>query len=93
MIMPENIDYSRLPAHMQDGMRRYIDHGIKPGSFLVAVLSNDLMEAFKRADDVNVAAMVEYARFLYNQAPCVCYGSPEHVKDWISAGGLKGGAA
>lgn len=88
--MPSEIDYSLIPEHMRDGMRRYIENGIKPGSFQVAVLSNDLMEAFKRADDVNATAMQNYARFLYNHAPCGCFGSPAHVTDWIANGGLEG---
>lgn len=88
--MPETINYSLLPDHMQDGMRRYIENGIPPGSFQRAVLSNDLMEAFRRADDVNAYAMRAYAMFLHNEAPGGCYGSPEHVKDWIAQGGMKG---
>ncbi len=84
------INYSRLPAHMQDGMRLYIENGIPPGSFQTAVLSNDLMGAFRRADDVNRLAMLDYATFLHNEAPCGCFGSPEHVKDWIAQGGLAG---
>jgi len=87
------INYSRLPAHMRDGMRRYIENGIPAGSFQTAVLSNDLMEAFRRADDVNRLAMLDYAMFLANEAPCGCFGSPEHVKDWIAQGGLNGMAS
>lgn len=88
--MPERIDYSRLPEHMQDGMRRYIENGIPPGSFQRAVLSNDLMQAFRRADDVNVHAMRDYAVFLVSQAPGGCFGSPQHVTDWIAHRGLAG---
>lgn len=88
--MPEEINYSRLPEHMRDGMRRYIENGIPPGSFQRAVLSNDLMEAFRRADDVNAYAMRDYAVFLTCEAPGGCFGSPEHVKDWIAQGGLVG---
>ena len=91
--MPQHIDYSRLPEHMRDGMRLYIEKGYPPGSFQRAVLSNDFMEAFKRADDVNSAAMQEYARFLYNEAPGGCYGSQDNVKAWIAQGGLAGLAA
>jgi hypothetical protein len=32
------IDYSTLPEHMQESMRRYIEKGIQPGSFLAAIL-------------------------------------------------------
>ena len=88
--MPDVIDYSGLPAHMQDGMRRYIENGIPPGSFQRAVLSNNLMEAFRRADDVNARSMRDYAIFLANQAPCGCFGSPDHFKEWIARGGMAG---
>ncbi len=82
--------YDRLPAHMQDGARRYVEHGIKPGSFMTAVLSNDFIGAWQRADDVNTAAMHSWAMWLHNDAPRGCYGSPEHVKDWIAHRGLSG---
>lgn len=90
--MRETIDYSRLPEHMRGGMRRYIENGIPPGSFQRAVLSNDLMGAYRKGDDINTAAMRDYAMFLYNDAPSGCYGSPAHVVDWIAQGGLNGGA-
>lgn len=85
-----NIDYSGLPEHMRDGMRLYIERGVPPGSFLTAVLSNDLMGALGKADDTNLHALPAYGRFLYNEAPSPCFGSPEHVRDWCEAGGLAG---
>lgn len=86
------INYDSLPPHMQDGMRLYIENGIEPGSFLTAVLSNDLMKALGKADDVNLYALPAYGRFLYNNAPCGCYGSPKAVETWIKHGGLAGDA-
>ena len=88
-----DINYSRLPRYMQDGMRRYIVNGIEPGSFLAAVLSNDLMEALRRGDDVNRQALPVYGMFLYNEAPCGCFGSVENYRSWIKHGGLAGNAA
>lgn len=85
-----DIDYSRLPGHMQDGFRLYIERGIPGGSFMTAVLSNDLMGAFGRADDINRARLFDTCAFLANHAPIGCYGSPERVKDWIKDGGLEG---
>jgi hypothetical protein len=87
------IDYTRLPYHMRDGMQLYIEEGIVPGSFLRAVLSNDLMGALGKADDINQAILPVYGRFLYNDAPCGCYGSPETVAAWCNSGGLNGIAA
>lgn len=82
------INYSYLPEHMQGAMQRYIERGIQPGSFLIAVLSNDLMGALKRGDDVNLGALSAYGRFLYCEAPRHCYGSLLHVNKWINQGGL-----
>jgi hypothetical protein len=84
------VDYSRLPEHMQGGARRYIERGISPGHFLTAVLSNDFLGAFKRADDENIERMKEWARWLYNECPREAHGSPEAVEEWIAAGGMEG---
>ena len=80
----------RLPDYMRDGMRRYIVQGIPPGDFMSAVLKNDLMEAFGRADDTNQRFMHNYAMFLYNDAPRGCYGSPNAFYEWCKEGGLQG---
>lgn len=87
------INYNRLPAHMQDTARRYVEAGIPGGSFFNAVVGNDLVGAFARADDANSAAMRDWVMWLRNDAPVGCYGSPEHVRDWISARGLSGSDA
>ncbi len=79
-----------LPPHMRGAMQRYIERGIPPGSFLEAVLSNDLMGAYGKADDDNRAAMRDYAVFLYSYSPSGCHGSPSKVSNWISGGGLAG---
>lgn len=76
------IDYSQLPDHMQEGMQRYIEHGILPGDFLLSVLCNDFVTAFMRADSINIDHMIEYAYFLHWQAPSDCWGSAEKVKRW-----------
>lgn len=83
-------DYAKLPLHMRDGMKRYIDYGIPPGSFLIAVLCNDLKGAFMRADNVNADRMRDFVDFLYNEAPSQCHGSPAVVTAWMTAGGLEG---
>lgn len=87
------IKYNRLPEHMQASARRYVERGIPGGSFLNAVVSNDLTGAFARADDINTAAMRDWVMWLHNDAPVGCYGSPEHVRDWVAASGLCGIAA
>lgn len=79
-----------VPQHMQGGIRRYLLNGIPPGGFLTAVLENNLMEAFGRADAVNRAAMFGWCQFIYGYAPAGCHGSPAKVSAWIESGGLVG---
>lgn len=82
--------YARLPAYMEAPARRYIENGINPGGFLTAVLCNDLVGAFARADSANHAHMHEWAKWLHNDIPAPAWGSPEKVKAWIERGGLAG---
>ena len=89
---PDEVDNlnHKIPEHMRDAMRRWIERGIPGGSFLNAVLSNNLSGAFGRADDINRAAIGDYVSFLYWDAPSGCWGSPEKVKEWAAHGGLIG---
>jgi hypothetical protein len=68
---------------MQDGARLFIEHGIEPGSFFTAVLANDLMGAFDRADHINERAMKDICSWVYNEAPSNCHGSYAIVENWI----------
>ncbi len=76
------IDYSRLPESLRGGMQRYLDHGIKPGSFMMAILTNDLRGACEQADDVNRHQLFEIVAWLYNNAPGKAWGSPDNVVRW-----------
>lgn len=80
----------KLPAHMRDGVERYVLHGIPGGSFMTELFANRLVQAFGRADEENTAAMREWASWLYNDAPGGCWGSPMAVSEWVAAGGLMG---
>lgn len=86
----ETVDWRGVPAHMRGGVTRYIERGVLPGHFLEAVFSNDLMEAFKRADEENGRVMREYARFLYNYCPAGSFGSTDKFKAWLRHNGLEG---
>jgi hypothetical protein len=66
-----------------ESLDRYVNHGIEPGSFLRAVLENDLMEAFGRADIENRATLFEICEYVYNELPFSCHGSPAKVKAWL----------
>ena len=79
-----------VPPRMMGGLRRYIEHGVPAGSFLMAVVENDLKNAVGRADEENLTNLPAYVYFLYNEAPGGCWGSQEKVERWIGQGGLHG---
>lgn len=79
-----------LPAHMRDSVERYVLYGVPGGSFLTELFANRLVQAFGRADDENIAAMRDWAAWLYNHAPRGCWGSHKAVAEWCEAGGLLG---
>lgn len=85
-------NYQMLPENMRGDIRRYIERGIEPGHFLAALLSNDFMEAVGRADDENQRHIITWARFLCNEAPRGCFGSPENYRAWVENRGLNGTA-
>jgi len=74
----------------QDSVQLYIDSGVLPGGFLTAVLENNLMHAFSKADHNNTAMMREWAGWLYNYGHPNVFGSHEIVKQWHEDGGLVG---
>lgn len=71
-----------LPPHLRDGMERWIEQGITPGSFLRAVLRNDLKEAVLRADEVSFASLSLIIRWLIIYAPEGSYGSDKVFSQW-----------
>ena len=73
-----------LPDHMKNGMQMYLEHGIEPGSFLYAVLCNDLKGALSRADHINAAHLGNIVSYCYNEIPSDAWGSPEKVNRWLS---------
>jgi len=65
------------------GILNYVQNRVPPGHFLYAVLTNNLREAFGRADESNTTAMRDIVAYCYNKIPATCWGSPEHVKAWL----------
>ncbi len=85
MMTPENdLEYMQLPEHLREGMKRYIEERIEPGKFLMSVLSNDLTNACFRCDPQHL--LVDIVRWVYNEAPSTCWGSPDKVKGWLWEG-------
>lgn len=76
-------NYLTFPANLRSGIRRYIEDGTNPGSFLTSVIHNDLMGAFSNADEENCFKMFSIVKWMYNQAPKNCWGSAEKMLRWI----------
>lgn len=74
-----------IPEHMMDALQRWIQHGVMPGHFLTAVLTNDLSQAVGRADEENLHALPAYVGYLYNEAPSLCWGNYDKVQAWAKA--------
>lgn len=80
-------DYDKLPEGIRGAVQRYIENQIPPGSFLEAVLCNDLKSACACADHVNRHALFDIVSWFYNYAPSTCWGSPEKFRLWLSPNG------
>jgi hypothetical protein len=74
-----------IPERMAYGIKLYVEHHVKPGSFLSAVICNDLTEAVGQADDENLRNIPAYVAYFYNEAPRGCWGSPERFTEWLNA--------
>jgi hypothetical protein len=82
MPRPESdTEYQKLPERYREGMRRYIEEGIMPGSFLKAVLEDRLHDAVVTCD--LLSQIRDIVLWVYNEAPGRCWGSPEKVRQWV----------
>lgn len=64
------------------GLDLYFNQGIRPGRFLTAVLSNNLVEAFGRADPRSVDLLPRLVELVFHYAPAMAWGSPQAFDAW-----------
>lgn len=76
-------EYYPIREDLFGALERYLNHGIMPGSFLTAVLENNLMEAFGRADIDNSYNLKNIVGYIYNHLPSNSWGSAVRVKDYL----------
>lgn len=89
-LLQQAAETENIPAHMREGLIEFICTGRPTGDFLAAVLSNDLKEACRYADDFNKHRLFDYVTFLYNHAPVAAWGSPKKMHEWTARRGLEG---
>ena len=79
-----------VPENIKSSIDLYVQKGIPAGSCTEAILSNDLFDAFGRADEWTTAAMKQIVQYIYMECPSGCHGSREIYRNWIARGGLEG---
>lgn len=75
-----------IPAKTVTALERYVFESRSPGSFLTAVLSNDLQMAVIYADDDNLALLKPICQFVFYRLPSVCWGSETAVELHLKQG-------
>lgn len=82
-----------VPEHLWAGLWGYYNIGQPVGSFLEAVLCNDLRGACRRADSNSRAGLFNVVGFLWNVYPHNIWGSVENVAKWLAVNGRPAHAA
>jgi len=77
------LDYSKLPERLRTGTQLYIEKGVPPGDFLTAVIQNNLVETFVRADNDMAKKIYEIITWFYWEVPSACWGSETKMNKWI----------
>jgi hypothetical protein len=77
-----NEEYAAIPSHTQLAFKSYFEKKLYPGSFLTAVLSNNLVKTVSTADSFNLAALPLIVEYMYNYLPYECWGSEEKIHNW-----------
>lgn len=72
-----------VSRYTKKSIDRYIDTGCPTGSFLYAVLTNNLFGAISRADANNKPYLADICEYISNYAPLNCWGSAKKVKAWM----------
>lgn len=73
-----------IEERFKEAIDRYVEQGIPTGSFLEAVLCNNLKESIGRADHYAIMNLKDIVVYLYNDIPTSAWGSPEKVKSWMA---------
>jgi hypothetical protein len=78
------LEETSVPPGLHTGLVEYFAARRPTGSFLRAVLENDLQLACLRADDVNRWEIANIVLFLHSYVPSPAWGSTEAVAAWLA---------
>lgn len=78
------LDYSYydVPDHTRESLENYFFRGWLPGSFVTAVLTNDLVRACTSCDHVNREYIVDIAKWVLHNAPHGSWGNSDNLQKW-----------
>lgn len=79
-------DLPEVLAHLKRGLDRYAYHHVPTGSFLHAVLGNDLQGALASGNLDSRENLMSIVTYIRDKLPLDCQGSPEIVKAWLKGG-------
>lgn len=78
----DSLEHFGVPEHLREGLVEWVLTARPVGSFLKACLENDFVGAMCHAIDLDEVALLAVAKWIYNEAPGRCWGSPGVVKTW-----------
>lgn len=74
--------YELIPGETFNDLDAWGREGRPPGDFARAVLRNNLFDACHAADPFNLAALPAIVKYIFNELPRDCWGSPEAMEWW-----------
>lgn len=80
-------DSQNIPPEMKASIDAHVMTGKPTGSFLQAVLENDLKTAVVKADESNYLLLGAIVGYCCNEIPVICWGSEDAVAAWRRKGG------
>lgn len=80
-------DSQNIPPEIKASIDAHGMTGKPTGSFLQAVLENDLKTAVMKADEANYLLIGAIVGYCCNEIPMVCWGSEDAVAAWQRKGG------
>lgn len=77
---------TQVPDHLHEGIVLWFEQCISTGSFLSAVIQNDLKGAFAQADHINRHRLFDIVQWFYWHAPGGTWGSINRFDAWSARG-------
>ena len=76
--------YWKVPERTLNSLDNWAKKGWDGGSFVMACLENDFTRAVGCADKENSGALPGIAKYMYNELPLRCWGSPKIISQWAN---------